>query len=218
MMQGKRGPARAWLIGAALVGSCSEAPDGNENVTVIRPASAQSSAPVRPGWITDTIKALTPRDPATADYRPVEFSVLSGFPFGEPDLPLALGEVGGPADLERQRERSSKLPPVPADIRALNGRKVSIRGFMMPLDFDRGTLSEFILNGSADMCAFGVPSSLNEWVLVRMAGAKRTRFTGHFPVSVFGTLEVREEYRDGRVVSLYRMSADFLGVPEDMVG
>jgi ATPase subunit of ABC transporter with duplicated ATPase domains len=33
-----------------------------------------------------------------------------------------------------------------------------------------------------------------------------------------GTLEVREEYRDGRVVSLYRMSADFLGVPEDMVG
>ena len=205
---------------------CAEAPESTPNVTVITPGdSAPPRRDDRPpdgprpkaGWVTDTIKALTKRDAATADYVPLTFSVLSGFPYPDPDMPMDLAQSQRLSSLEASGRKSRARPEIPPSIRRLSGKRVGIEGFMMPLDYDNGTLSEFVLNGSYDMCAYGAPSNLNEWILVRMAGGKRTRFTGHIPVSVFGTLEVKEEMRDGRVVRIYRLTADFLGVDEELV-
>jgi hypothetical protein len=95
---------------------------------------------------------------------------------------------------------------VPAAIKALNGKQISIRGFMLPLDLDQTGVGEFMLNGSLDMCYFGAPVRMNEWVLVKMSGTKRTRFT-HLPIVVNGQLEVGEQMKNGRVMSLYRMAA-----------
>jgi hypothetical protein len=44
-----------------------------------------------------------------------------------------------------------------------------------------------------------------------MTGGRRTRFV-HTPIVVFGTLHVEPTRRDGRIVSLYRMDADSIGV------
>jgi uncharacterized protein len=127
-----------------------------------------------------------------AAFEPVSFSTLSNFEY---ELPDPLDPSAKP-----------NLNQVPAPIKALNGKQVSIRGFMLPLDLDNTGVGEFMLNGSLDMCYFGAPVRMNEWVLVRMAGTKKARFT-HLPIVVSGTLEVGEQMKNGRVMSLYRMSA-----------
>jgi hypothetical protein len=153
------------------------------------------------GWAVGLVLALgaTGSAPALlasappAGYEEVAFAALSNFEY---ELPDPLDPTAKP-----------DLSQVPARVKALNGRKVAIRGFMLPLDLDQSGVSQFMLNGSIDMCYFGAPVRMNEWVLVRMQGTKKARFT-HLPILVSGRLEVGEELKNGRVVSLYRLSAD----------
>jgi hypothetical protein len=129
------------------------------------------------------LEASAPAD----EYEEVTFSVLSNFEY---ELPDPLDPAAKP-----------DLSQVPSHVKALNGRNVSIRGFMLPLDLDQTGVSQFMLNGSLDMCYFGAPVRMNEWVLVRTQGEKKARFA-HFPIVVSGRLEVGEELKNGRVVSL----------------
>jgi hypothetical protein len=168
-------------------------------------------AAARRQWATDTIKILAEDDPDAAAYRRLAFEQLSDFEYDPPaawDMVRQAREPG-------ERKRFVVL----SRIQRLSGRKVAVEGFMMPLDFDRGSLTSFVPNGSYDMCAFGMlPTSPNEWIDVRMAGGRRTRFTGHFPVTVFGGLEVGPLWDTGRVTSLDRMDADFLGIDGSQLG
>jgi hypothetical protein len=127
-------------------------------------------------------------------HRQVTFMTLSSFEYFEtPQL------AGVPT--------SSARETIPEEIRKLNGTRVSVDGFMLPLDFDNGGVSQFILNASFDMCQFGAPTVVTQRVDVAMTNSRRTGYT-HTPIRVYGLLEVGEEYQDGRVVSIYRMKAD----------
>jgi hypothetical protein len=130
---------------------------------------------------------------ADSEYQEINFTVLSAFDYDLPD-PL---------------EQSSKLNlnQVPARVKNLNGKKVSVRGFMLPLDIQPDGVSLFMLNASFDMCYFGAPVRMNEWILVRMKPGKKATFS-HLAFRVSGVLEVGEEVKNGRVQSLYRMQAD----------
>jgi hypothetical protein len=77
---------------------------------------------------------------------------------------------------------------------------------MMPVRVDdAGMVEEFALNGNYDMCFYGAPSSLNQWVHVKMQGGAKAKFS-HSPTTVSGTLEVGELVQDGEVISLYRLN------------
>jgi hypothetical protein len=134
------------------------------------------------------------------EYQAISFADLSSFHYG------ARMPNGLPAIV------SSKREAIPPRILALNGKKVAVDGFMLPLDFDGGGVSQFILNASYDMCAFGAPSALNERIDVTVADSRRTIYT-HLPLTVFGIFDVGEQTRDGRVVSLYRLRALAIGQP-----
>lgn len=128
-----------------------------------------------------------------ANHRRVSFDHLASFEYVEP------ARLGGiPTD--------SAFSTIPKHIRELDGHRVSVDGFMMPLDFEGGVRT-FILNASYDMCQFGAPSIPNQRIDVTMVDDRRTIYT-HTPIRVFGTLEVGEEYQDGHLVSIYRMKAD----------
>ncbi len=127
------------------------------------------------------------------EYPPVEFSTLSGFSYGD-----AFGSDTTP---------SGKAYSVPASILALSGRKISVIGYMLPLDADPQGVSQFLLNASFDMCYYGAPTLPNQFIVAKMRGGRRTRYT-HTPIAIFGTLSVREERKSGRVVSLYEMEVD----------
>lgn len=105
---------------------------------------------------------------------------------------------------------TTSFSTIPKDIRDLHGKRVSVDGFMMPLDYDGGVRT-FVLNASYDMCQFGAPSIPNQRIDVTMAGGRRTVFV-HTPIRVFGVMEVGEEFDNGQLVSIYRMKADAIYV------
>ena len=53
------------------------------------------------------------------------------------------------------------------NVKAHNGKKVAINGFMMPIDQNAEGSREFALNGNFDMCGFGGPISINQWIVVK---------------------------------------------------
>jgi hypothetical protein len=138
------------------------------------------------------------------EYKAITFGDLSDFFYYTP-------EPGQPPDPELAPK--SKIPD---NIKALNGKKVAINGFMMPIDQNQEGSKEFVLNGNFDMCGFGGPISINQWIVVKYLGAGRVPYT-HLPMSVFGELEVGEEYRDGWLFSIYRMKAKAVSTPSRLI-
>lgn len=126
-------------------------------------------------------------------YQPIDFSTLSNYDYELPD----------PLDPSPKQQRND----IPATVKALNGRHVAIEGFMLPLDLTPAGVTTFLLNASIDMCYFGAPVRMNEWILVTMKDGKRASFT-HLALTVKGRLEVGEVLKNGRVTSLYRLDAD----------
>src|SRR5919198_427564 len=59
-------------------------------------------------------------------------------------------------------------PMIPAEARRLNGQRVSIRGYMVPLVADAHGVSAFILSASIDSCHFGLLGGMTEWIDVRL--------------------------------------------------
>lgn len=130
------------------------------------------------------------------EHREVSFAMLSAFDYGNDlDSPVL------PAFASQTRVR------IPEQVSALHGQRVAVSGFMLPLDFDGGSVGQFILNANQDMCMFGAPTVVNQLIVVTMNDSRRTALS-HLPIRVFGTVEVGEERTDGRLVSLYRMRAE----------
>jgi hypothetical protein len=138
------------------------------------------------------------------EYKPISFSSLSDFFYYTPEP----GQTPDPELVKKSR--------IPDNIKAINGRKIAINGFMMPIDQSPEGSKEFVLNGNFDMCGFGGPISINQWIVVRYRGSGRVPYT-HLPMSVFGELEVGEEYKDGWLISIYRMKAKAVSMPNRLI-
>lgn len=127
------------------------------------------------------------------DYEPVTFNALASFTYPD-DTPPGQDDA-----------------VVPERVRRLDGRKISIVGFMLPLDFDGQGVGEFVLNASYDMCYFGAPTTPNQFIAVRMTERRRGPVV-HTPLMVMGTMKIRPERRNGKVVGLYYLDADWIGL------
>ncbi len=101
---------------------------------------------------------------------------------------------------------------IPEGARAFNNRKVSIRGYVVPVDVTRDGTREFVLSSNIDSCHFGVIGGPAEWVYVTMVDSRTIPSVGTTPVTVFGVLAVGEDVRDGVVDSVYRMRGERLAV------
>lgn len=136
----------------------------------------------------------------SADFVPVSFNVLSGFKYTEP-----IPEEGEkPEDVEKRRESDQ----IPAEVKALNGKKAVVEGWMVPMEVaEDGSVKSFVLVRTQPQCCFGDMQAMNEWVDVTMKG-KTAEFNVDLPMKVYGQLEVGEKMEDGFVLSIYRMKAD----------
>jgi hypothetical protein len=133
---------------------------------------------------------------ADQEYTPVSFQQLAGFdydPFIDQDTPAEPGQAAKRPD------------QIPAEVKALSGRKVAVGGFMVPVEIKKGEVKSFLLMRSQLLCCFGMMVGMNEWVFVQMEEGRSTRFHPDVPLLVYGTIDVGEEIEDGVVVSIYRM-------------
>ena len=102
---------------------------------------------------------------------------------------------------------------IPEPVMKLNGKKISLAGFMLPVDFDEGKVNSFLLMNSRMACCFGVMPRINEFVFVKMPTGKTTKFMSDVPINVSGVLAIGEA---NLVDSLYMMVADKIVKLENM--
>jgi hypothetical protein len=101
---------------------------------------------------------------------------------------------------------------IPGAAMRLNGRRVAIRGYMVPLDSTADGVSSFILSSSIDSCHFGLLGGMTDWVHVKVRGDVRIPSAGLSPITVFGIFSAGEEIEAGYVKTLYRLTADYVAL------
>lgn len=95
---------------------------------------------------------------------------------------------------------------IPEAIRGLDGRKVIVSGFMLPIKMEGGRVTELLLMRSQMMCCYGVMPQVNEWVLVRMP--KGVYQLMDVPVAVGGVLHVKALYENGFLTAIYTLDGE----------
>lgn len=178
-------------------------------------ASAAPSAPSNP-----TLQKIAPSaddGKMVGDFMQVSFALLASYNYVYPNLDGKMEEGAG--SQPKADAKPPQLPDqIPAKIKALNGKKVTLQGFMVPSEVERGKIKSFVLLQNTMGCCFGVMPMMNEWVYVSMEPGKASEFYPDLPISVFGTIEVGEEIEQGTVISLYRMKAEKVTPPNSASG
>jgi hypothetical protein len=145
--------------------------------------------------------ARTARAADAPAYSPLDFHALSDFSFDIPD-----GAYNDKPNLKKLKPKISSM--IPKSVKALDGTKVQIAGFMLPLDEEAGGARKFILMRNQITCCFGGANRVNEYIMVTMNGPKPAPFIPNVPVSVRGTLTVGADFQDGVLNGIYQMAGE----------
>lgn len=92
---------------------------------------------------------------------------------------------------------------IPADVKALSGSKMKIKGFMVPMD-QADSITQFALVPSLFGCCYGQPPQLQHTIIVNCPKGKSVSY---FPdeIEVNGTLKVDEKKDEGFIVSIFEI-------------
>jgi hypothetical protein len=89
-------------------------------------------------------------------------------------------------------------------IKELEGRKIRIRGYILP-SFQQSGITQFVLVRDNMQCCFGPGALLHDCILVEMIAPATATFTVR-PVSVEGTFTIREvKGPDGKHLAIYHL-------------
>jgi hypothetical protein len=128
------------------------------------------------------------------------FDKLAGYPFKVTD-DMVIGTGDAQAN---SREIATQIP---ASVKALNEKEVSITGFMLPTKVDDGKATEFLLLKNQSMCCYGLTPNLNEYVSVRLTGQGVKPVMDRL-ITVSGKLHVGEMRQSRLLVGLYQLDGD----------
>jgi hypothetical protein len=140
-------------------------------------------------------------------FASVGFDVLATFKYEVPeDAPAAKDKASA------STAASDPDSQIPANVKAFNGKKVAVKGFMLPLKVEGGLVTELLLMRDQSMCCFGTVPKINEWIAVKMgpAGIKPVMDQA---VTLYGTLKVGAMRENGYLVGIYQMDGDKVDGP-----
>ena len=131
--------------------------------------------------------------------KALRFKNITGFKYEYPyEQPK-----GKPWELKEQFDKR-----VPEHVRKLDGRHVSIQGFMLPVETKKDRVSTFLLMADQASCCFGRVPEPNEWVVVDMIPKNGGPILMDTLIEIDGNLEVTEKWEDGFFVGIYHMKAN----------
>jgi hypothetical protein len=172
-------------VRGAPIASKPEAPSTNVAATAILTAPAATN--------TSTLSAPS----ASGGYASVGFEQLSGYQIEISD------ELLGPQTNKTVLTADGQIPD---PIKGLNNKKISLRGFMLPLKVEGGLVTEMLIMKDQSMCCYGTTPRINEWGSVKIKGGVKP-LTDE-PVTLMGTLKVGETRENGYLVGIYAMDGD----------
>jgi len=124
------------------------------------------------------------------------FKVLAGFGISQAFLKAKPGHV---------------LDNVPASIRQMDGKEVSVTGFMLPVLLKDKLTTQFMLMRTQNTCCFGIPPELHEVVEVLKVKTP-AKVAMDTPVTVVGRLHVKDRWEGDFLCSIYQMDAESVTV------
>jgi len=166
------------------------------------PAVASTLGPTSPPTRAAPAPTASARTAASPARLSVGFDKLSAFPFDVTD-PMLGGTIDAAAAIRKT------LAQIPDGIKALNDKEVSVKGYMLPMNFGEGLTTDFLILRNQSLCCYGLPPKITEWVNVRMIG-KGVKPIMDEPVTVCGTFHVGDVRERGDLVGIYRLDAEKL--------
>lgn len=127
------------------------------------------------------------------------FDKLSAFPYTIVDA----GTGASAQEIEAIRKKDR----VPDWIRLYHNQRVSLTGYLMPLQMENGLAKKFVLMKDVTTCCYGATPNMNDYVVVTMRSGG-VRPVQDVPVELLGTLRVEEKYENGYVTSLFQMDGE----------
>lgn len=95
---------------------------------------------------------------------------------------------------------------IPPEIKAYDGKRVTVTGYILPMRTRRGVVTEFLLLRDQGTCCFGVQAQINHFIRVNFpVGIKPG---DPVPWKVSGTIRVGEMYIQGYLTGIYQLDAD----------
>ena len=134
-------------------------------------------------------------------YLRVPFNFLGHYWLDEPDW-KRLADSEYIASLSYDAE-------IPDEVKQIDGKKVAITGFMLPIDVDKGKVKRFLLLKSTMSCCFGVAPRINEVIYVESSKKEKIQTVMDMPITVFGKLAVGQQFRqDLMLMGVYQLELD----------
>ncbi len=169
----------------------------------IRVCQRNLAAPAQPVLASDqSAGAAQPQQLQSVPATPGPQSLSEG---RKPHPPYVAGQVleMGIKDLGNFDYDADKGGNIPADVTALNGAKIRLNGYMIPMD-QAESITEFALVPSLFSCCFGQPPQIQHTIVVHVPKGKAVSY---YPdeISVEGTLKVDEKKEDGFIVSIFEV-------------
>ncbi len=149
----------------------------------------------------DIAEAVSVPAERIGDYLRVPFSFLGDYWLDEPDW-QKLTNPQYIASLSYEKQ-------IPDKVKQIDGEKVAITGFMLPIDVDKGKVRRFLLMKSTMSCCFGVAPRINELVYVESPKERKIQAVMDMPITVFGKLSVSQQFReDLMLMGVYQLELD----------
>jgi hypothetical protein len=128
-------------------------------------------------------------------YQPVNFTLLARF-F------LTVPETGSDAE-----KWAAVRAQIPDDVKAMEGQKVAIAGFMLPVTLENGRSREFLLLRTQSACCFGMVPRVNELIIVKMPAPGMAPKVD-VPVVVGGRMRLKWIGDGGQLTAIYEMEGE----------
>lgn len=124
--------------------------------------------------------------------------------------PKRKGEISFDTILfEMDKEADYDPSMVTPEIKALENKEVTIRGFILPASvFQQVGIKQFVLVRDNQECCFGPGAALYDCIMIKMTDNNTATFSTR-PVAVKGKFHLTEKYKypDGKYLAIYEMEA-----------
>jgi hypothetical protein len=163
--------------------------------SVIRAEDAKATAPAAPAAATAPEKVGAPE--LENGYLKLGFEQLASYPFNPPPFDPSADPKATPPSGEEQ---------IPATVKAWNGKKAVVTGFMVPVKMEKGLVTEFLLMRNTMACCYGTVPNMNEWVVVKMKNGVQPMMD--VPVAFYGSIKVGAMFENGYMTGLYELDGE----------
>ena len=192
----------AAILALAWTGCGGDAPAPTTNATAPRGESILATTrSTNAGSLSSTTPppAKSPAPTArSGDFLTLSWDKLSGYKYD-------LYEVSSETNSGRPFLKSDDV--IPPEVKRLDGRQVTVRGYVLSLRSRRGRISDFLLLRDQGTCCFGEKAQINHYIRVKgREGIPHTANGGEITVS--GVLHVGETYVGGYLTGIYHLDLE----------